>query len=301
MTTDATTSPASRPAIEFREVRKTLGGRKILDSLTFDVRVGETFVIIGYSGTGKSVTLRHLVGLMQPDVGSIRVDGEEITTMTARELEVMRRKFGVLFQSGALIAWLNLFDNVELPLIEHSRVSKKRRAEIVREKLELVNLWNDREKFPAEISGGMRKRAGLARAIAMDPRIVLYDEPTSGLDPVIANEIGKLIIALRDKLKVTQVVVTHDMESAYDIADRIGMFYQGRMIQVGTPDEIRNSDIPEVQHFISGGKRGAVSRRSITAILAGRAPGMLSTRQEPLPEPEPAAAKPQPDREEPTP
>lgn len=293
--TDATTSELPRrPLIEFTDVRKNLGGRQILDSLTFQVRQGETFVIIGYSGTGKSVTLRHLVGLMQPDSGSIRVDGEEITTMTPRELEVMRRKFGVLFQSGALIAWLNIFDNVELPLIEHSRMSAKRRAEVIREKLELVNLWADREKFPAEISGGMRKRAGLARAIALDPRIVLYDEPTSGLDPVIANEIGKLINALRDKLKMTQIVVTHDMESAYDIADRIGMFYQGRMIQVGTPDEIRSSAIPEVQHFISGGKRGAVSKRSVTAILTGRPPGMHSARQEGAPEPEEPAPQPQP-------
>jgi len=267
-----------RPVIEFTDVRKNLGGRQILDSLTFDVRPGETFVIIGYSGTGKSVTLRNLVGLMRPDSGSIRVDGEEITTMTPRELEVMRRKFGVLFQSGALIAWLNIFDNVELPLLEHSRMSAKRRVEVVREKLELVNLWNDREKFPAEISGGMKKRAGLARAIALDPRMVLYDEPTSGLDPVIANEIGKLINAMRDKLKMTQVVVTHDMESAYDIADRIGMFYQGKMIEIGTPDQIRTSSNPEVQHFVSGGKRGTLSKRSITAILTGRAPGSSSIR-----------------------
>lgn len=267
-----------RAVIEFTDVRKNLGGRQILDSLTFSVMAGETFVLIGYSGTGKSVTLKNLIGLMQPDSGSIRVDGEEITTMSTRELEIMRRKFGVLFQSGALIAWLNVYENVELPLLEHSRMSKKRRAEVVREKLELVNLWNDREKFPDEISGGMKKRAGLARAISLDPRIVLYDEPTSGLDPVIANEIGKLINALRDKLKMTQVVVTHDMESAFDIANRIGMFYQGRMVQVGTPDEIRVSQIPEVQHFISGGKRGGVSKRSVTAILTGRAPGMQSAR-----------------------
>jgi phospholipid/cholesterol/gamma-HCH transport system ATP-binding protein len=156
----------------------------------------------------------------------------------------------------------------------------EKRAEVVRSKLELVNLWADKDKYPDAISGGMRKRAGLARAISLDPRIVLYDEPTSGLDPVIATEIGKLIKALRDKLKMTQVVVTHDMESAYDIADRIGMFYQGRMIQIGTPDEIRSSQIPEVQHFISGGKRGGVSKRSVTAILTGRAPGMQSARRD---------------------
>lgn len=272
-------SPAGKAAaraavVEFTDVRTKLGGRQILDGLTFDVRKGETFVIIGYSGTGKSVTLRHLVGLMHPDSGSIRVDGEEITTMTPRELADMRRKFGVLFQSGALIAWLTVYENVELPLLEHTRHSRKKRAEIIEEKLKLVNLWADKDKYPAEISGGMKKRAGLARAIALDAQIVLYDEPSSGLDPVIANEVDKLINSLRDKLGVTSIVVTHDMESAYFIADRIGMFYHGRMIQIGTPDEIRNSTIPEVRHFITGGKEGALSMRSHAAVGTGRAPGM---------------------------
>ncbi len=269
-----TKAAVGAPVVEFTEVHTKLGGRQILDGLTFDVRKGETFVIIGYSGTGKSVTLRHLVGLMQPDAGSIRVENEEITTMSGRELADMRRKFGVLFQSGALIAWLTVFENVELPLLEHTRHSRKRRAEIIEEKLKLVNLWPDKDKYPAEISGGMKKRAGLARAIALDAQIVLYDEPSSGLDPVIANEVDKLINSLRDKLGVTSIVVTHDMESAYFIADRIGMFYKGRMIQIGTPDEIRNSTIPEVRHFITGGKEGALSMRSHAAIGTGRAPGM---------------------------
>jgi phospholipid/cholesterol/gamma-HCH transport system ATP-binding protein len=269
-----TKAAVGAPVVEFTDVHTKLGGRQILDGLTFDVRKGETFVIIGYSGTGKSVTLRHLVGLMQPDAGSIRVENEEITTMSGRELADMRRKFGVLFQSGALIAWLTVFENVELPLLEHTRHSRKRRAEIIEEKLKLVNLWPDKDKYPAEISGGMKKRAGLARAIALDAQIVLYDEPSSGLDPVIANEVDKLINSLRDKLGVTSIVVTHDMESAYFIADRIGMFYKGRMIQIGTPDEIRNSTIPEVRHFITGGKEGALSMRSHAAIGTGRAPGM---------------------------
>lgn len=269
----------STPVVEFTGVCKMLGNRKILDNLSFGVQRGETFVIIGYSGTGKSVTLRNLIGLMRPDEGSIRVAGEEITTMTNKELEVMRRKFGVLFQSGALIAWLDLFQNVELPLLEHSKMSRRKRAEIVQQKLELVNLWQDKDKFPAEISGGMKKRAGLARAIALDPELVLYDEPSSGLDPVIGYEIDKLINRLRDQLKMTQIVVTHDMESAYTIASRIGMFYQGGMLQIGTPDEIRTSEIEEVQHFITGGRKGAVSRRSTTAILKGRSP-TLSARLE---------------------
>lgn len=264
--------------VEFSDVSVNLSERQILDHLDFEVYRGETFVIIGYSGTGKSVSLRHIVGLMHPDEGSIRVGGDEITTMTGRELEVMRRKFGVLFQSGALIAWLTLYENVELPLREHTRMSKRKRREIVKSKLELVNLWPDRDKYSAQISGGMKKRAGLARAIALDPEIVLYDEPTSGLDPVIAAEIDKLINRLRRDLQMTQIVVTHDMESAYAIADRIGMLYQGRMIQVGTPDEIRNSDKPEVLHFITGGKEGKVSKRTTTAIMRGIPPGTLSQR-----------------------
>lgn len=262
----------SRPLVEFNDVHKRLGGRAILDGLTFDVRKGETFVIIGYSGTGKSVTLRHLVGLMKPDSGSVRVAGDEVTTMKLRELEALRRNFGVLFQSGALINWLSIYQNVELPLLEHTRHSRRKRAEIIQEKLELVNLWRDRDKFPSEISGGMKKRAGLARAISLDPELVLYDEPTSGLDPVIANEIDKLIIALRDRLGMTSIVVTHDMESAYTIADRIGMFYHGKMIQIGTPDEIRNSLNAEVRHFISGGREGALSMRSRAAVESGKPP-----------------------------
>ena len=261
-----------RPLVEFHDVHKKLGGRPILDGLTFDVRKGETFVIIGYSGTGKSVTLRNLIGLMKPDKGSIRVAGEEVTTMKPRELEALRRNFGVLFQSGALINWLSVYENVELPLLEHTRHSRKKRAEIIKTKLELVNLWNDREKTPAEISGGMKKRAGLARAISLDPELVLYDEPTSGLDPVIANEINKLIISLRDQLGMTSIVVTHDMESAYEIADRIAMFYHGKRVAVGTPDEIRTSLLPEVQHFISGGREGALSMRSRAAVESGKPP-----------------------------
>lgn len=268
------TARLDKPAevIEFAGVSKMLSGKQILEDLSFTVRKGETFVIIGYSGTGKSVTLRHLVGLMKPDDGSIRVSGDEITTMTNRELELMRRKFGVLFQSGALIGWLSVFENVELPLKEHTKMSRRKRAEVVRQKLEIVNLWADKDKYPAEISGGMKKRAGLARALALDPEVILYDEPSSGLDPVIAHEIDKLIVRLRDELKLTQVVVTHDMQSAYAIASRIGMFYHGRMVQVGTPEEIRNSDVPEVRHFVTGGREGNISKRSITAILRGKPP-----------------------------
>ncbi len=275
----ATQTRDAEPVVEFANVHKTLSGRQILDDLSFTVRKGETFVIIGYSGTGKSVTLRHLVGLMHPDEGSIRVAGDEITTMTHRELELMRRKFGVLFQSGALIAWLTLFENVELPLKEHTKMSRRKRAEIVQQKLELVNLWQDRDKYPSEISGGMKKRGGLARALALDPEIVLYDEPCSGLDPVMSHEIDRLINVLRDRLGLTQIVVTHDMDSAYSIASRIGMFYQGRMVQIGTPEEVRNSSNQEVRHFVTGGREGRVSKRSITAILRGKPPTQSARKE----------------------
>lgn len=264
--------------IEFKGVYKDLGGRHILRGTSFEVRKGETFVIIGYSGTGKSVSLRHIVGLMRPDKGSIQICGEEITTMTERELEIMRQKFGVLFQSGALIGWLTLWENVELPLLEHTRMGKAKRAEVIEEKLRLVNLWDDKDKFPAEISGGMKKRAGLARAISMNPEIVLYDEPSSGLDPVIAFDIDKLINNLRDQYDMTQLVVTHDMESAYTIADRIGFFYKGEMRFIGTPDEVRASDIPELQYFITGGRQGRASKKTATAIIRGKPIGLKSVR-----------------------
>jgi phospholipid/cholesterol/gamma-HCH transport system ATP-binding protein len=275
-----------KKVVEFNGVSKNLGGKQILDKLSFEVHEGETFVIIGYSGTGKSVTLRHLVGLMAPDEGSIKVEGDEITTMSRKELELMRRKFGVLFQSGALIAWLSLFENVELPLLEHTRMNRKKRAAVIQQKLELVNLWQDRDKLPAEISGGMKKRAGLARAIALEPGLVLYDEPTSGLDPVIASDIGELINRLRDELNMTQIVVTHDMQGAYDIADHVAMFYHGKMIQIGTPEEIQSSNIPEVQHFITGGKEGHLSVRSDAAVTRGVGPGLLSARSAQAMEPE---------------
>lgn len=174
-------------------------------------------------------------------------------------------------------------------------MSRRKRAEVVRQKLEIVNLWADRDKHPAEISGGMKKRAGLARALALDPEVILYDEPSSGLDPVIGHEIDKLIIRLRDELKLTQVVVTHDMQSAYAIGSRIGMFYHGRMVQVGTPEEIRHSDVPEVRHFVTGGREGNISKRSITAILRGKPPTASARAEFELEEAEEAETHPAPE------
>jgi len=256
-----------QPIIEFRDVSIKLGGRQILEKLTFTVERGEVFVIIGYSGTGKSVTLANLTGLLTPDEGSIKVAGRQIVGMDEGELEQARRSFGFLFQSGALINWLTVAENVELPLREHTSFGVKSRKEIVAEKLKLVSMENDGGKYPGEISGGMKKRAALARAIALDPEIVLFDEPTSGLDPVIAHQIDELIIDLNKKLGITCVVVTHDMDSAYTIADRIGFFYKGRMHSVGKPAEVRDASDEALRHFVTGGREGMLSKRSLTAIL----------------------------------
>lgn len=246
------------PIIEFRDVHITLGGRQILDGLTFDVRKGELYVVIGYSGTGKSVTLQTMVGLLTPDAGSIRIAGDQVVGMRESDLQELRRRFGYLFQSGALINWLTVAENVELPLREHTTLSRRRRDEIVHEKLKLVSMENDKHKYPTEISGGMKKRAALARAIALDPEIVLFDEPSSGLDPVIARQIDELTLDINHKLGMTCVVVTHDMDSAYSIANRIGFFYHGAMRFVGTPKEVQASDDPQLRHFTSGGRIGAV-------------------------------------------
>lgn len=268
-------NPDTTPAkIEIKQLTMAYGSYVVMRDISAAVRRSSIFVIMGGSGCGKSTLLRSLIGMRRPAEGEVLYDGRNFWAQDEAGRQAEVRKFGVLFQSGALIAWLTVFENVELPLLEHTRHSRKKRAEIIEEKLKLVNLWADKDKYPAEISGGMKKRAGLARAIALDAQIVLYDEPSSGLDPVIASEVDKLINSLRDKLGVTSIVVTHDMESAYFIADRIGMFYKGKMIQIGTPAEIRNSPIPEVRHFITGGKEGALSMRSHAAIGTGRAPGM---------------------------
>ena len=238
--------------IELRDVYKTLAGEPVLDGLTLAVEGGETMVIIGRSGSGKSVTLKHMVGLMRADRGTVTVDGVDVGTVHGRGLFELRRKFGVLFQSGALINWLSVYDNVALPLREHTRLGPDEIARRVNDTLGLLDMAEHGDKMPADISGGMKKRAGLARAIVLDPEIILYDEPTSGLDPVMASRINELINDVKAKLGVTSVVVTHDMDSAYKVADRIGMLYGGRIVQVDSPDGIRNSSDPVVRQFIEG-------------------------------------------------
>jgi phospholipid/cholesterol/gamma-HCH transport system ATP-binding protein len=245
--------------IELDGVHKRLGGLDVLRGVDLTVEQGETMVIIGRSGSGKSVTLKHMIGLMVPDRGTVRVDGSEWAGLGKGGTFELRRRFGVLFQSGALLNWMTVYDNVALPLREHTDLSDEQIAETVREKLALVDLVDHADKTPSDISGGMKKRAGLARAIVMDPEILLYDEPTSGLDPVLSSTINELINNVKHELGVTSVVVTHDMSSAYAIADRIAMLYEGAVIQVGTPDEIRGSDNPVVHQFVKGLTEGPIT------------------------------------------
>ena len=242
--------------IKFEDVHKELGGQAVLDGLNLEIERGETMAIIGRSGSGKSVTLKHIVCLLFPDSGTVSVDGVATSSLGTRGVFELRRKFGVLFQSGALINWMSVYDNVALPLREHTRLTSAEIDKIVKDKLGLLHMAEHASKMPADLSGGMKKRAGLARAIVLDPEIVLYDEPTSGLDPVMANRINQLIKDVKEQLGATEVVVTHDMNSAYQVGDRIAMLYQGKIVQVATPDEIRNSDDPVVRQFIEGNIEG---------------------------------------------
>jgi phospholipid/cholesterol/gamma-HCH transport system ATP-binding protein len=236
--------------IRFEQVTKTLGGRKVLDGIDLEIREGETLAIVGPSGTGKSVSLKHMVRLMTPDAGRVLVGGEAISEATGRDLERLREKFGVLFQGGALLEWLNVFENVALPLREKTQTGEDEITERVREKLRLVGLEKDELKHPSEISGGMRKRAGLARAIIRNPEIILYDEPTSGLDPVSSRTIDALIEDMRQKLTVTSVVVTHDLHSALSIATRIAMLSEGRIVELATPEDFIKSKTEAVVRFL---------------------------------------------------
>lgn len=236
--------------IRLQNVTKILGQRRVLDGINLEVRKGETLFIVGPSGTGKSVTLKHMVRLMTPDEGTITVDGEVISEASGSKLEKMRDKFGVLFQGGALLEWLNVAENVALPLREKTKLAEDEIQAKVMEKLAMVGLEKDTEKFPSEISGGMRKRVGLARAIVTNPEIILYDEPTSGLDPVSSRMIDRLIDHLKNELGVTSVVVTHDLHSALSIGTRIAMLSGGKIVELAEPAAFVKSQSEEVQQFL---------------------------------------------------
>lgn len=237
--------------IELQNISKRLGQNQVLNGISLSVSQGETLVIVGSSGTGKSVTLKHMMGLLKPDDGDLLIDGQSIANARGRNLEALRQKFGVLFQSGALINWLTIADNIALPLLEKTKMKDKAIRARVDEVLQLVELEGAGAKYPSEISGGMKKRAGLARAIVLKPEILLYDEPTSGLDPILSRKIDHLIATLSKSLGVTSVVVTHDMVSAFGIADRIAMLDKGQVIAEGTPEEFRQSQNPVVREFIA--------------------------------------------------
>ncbi len=245
--------------IEAINLSKGFNGHGVLKGLNLTIREGETMVVIGRSGCGKSVLLKHLIGLLQPDGGQVIVDGQEMSHLTGEALVALRLKFGMLFQGAALFDSLTVGENVAFPLREHTQMSEEDIQARVRECLGLVGLHGVEHLKPAELSGGMRKRVGLARALAIKPQVILYDEPTTGVDPIMADAINELIKELHDRLRVTGVVVTHDMVSAYRVADRIAMLHEGKIIQVGTTEEIRNTADPVVRQFILGqrGKDGA--------------------------------------------
>jgi phospholipid/cholesterol/gamma-HCH transport system ATP-binding protein len=238
---------------------KKFSANDVLEGLNLTIDTGVTQVIIGRSGCGKSVLLKHIIGIIKPDAGQIIIDGKDITKMAGKELNVLRMSFGMLFQGAALFDSLTVAENVGFNLIEHTDLDSQTIAKRVKEALSLVGLYGIEHLMPSELSGGMQKRVGLARAICMRPKIILYDEPTTGVDPIMADAVNELIKRLHDKLEVTSIVVTHDMVSAYKIASNIAMLYNGKIIQRGSPDEIKNTSNPIVGQFITGASEGPIT------------------------------------------
>ena len=252
----------SKELIQLKNVNKSFGDRKVLADVNLHVYAGETLVIIGRSGVGKSTILKLMAGLAMPDSGEVWIEGEEICHLNEDELNELRKKMGVVFQYAALFDSLTVFENIAFRLLRDFKMTRRDAVEVVRQKLELVGLKDDLlDLKPAQLSGGMRKRVGLARAIAVNPEIILYDEPTSGLDPVTSEAINDLILDMQKKLKMTSVVVTHDMHSAYKVANRIAMIYDGKIIEIGTPDEIKKSRDPYIVQFVTGSVEGPMPVR----------------------------------------
>ncbi len=249
------------PLVKIEDLYKSFQSLEVLQGVSLTVDPGESIVVIGQSGCGKSVLLKHVIRLLQPDGGRVLFDGQDLSRLNTRDITAVRRRVGMLFQSAALFDSLTVAENVGLGLTESRLYSGDQVAEIVREKLQMVALTDAADKSPAELSGGMRKRVGLARAIADDPEMLLYDEPTTGLDPVTADMINGLIVDLNQQLNVTSIAVTHDMKSAYRIAGRIIMLYRGRVEFDGSPEEIRSCDNEVVRQFISGSSIGPIQVR----------------------------------------
>lgn len=251
--------PMSDPFLRFVDLHKSFGANRVLRGVTLDVKRGTSVVVLGGSGSGKSVLLRHAIGLQRPDAGEVWVDGTEVSSLSEDDLQECRKKVGMLFQAGALFDSMTVRDNVAFALREHTRMDEDEVGARVAEVLGLVELDGVEEQMPADLSGGMRKRVALARAIAIAPRCLLYDEPTTGLDPITAGTINRLIRSLQDRLGVTSIVVTHDIDSAFAVADHVAFLFEGRIEFHGTAEEARGADHPRLRAFLRGGNHGEAS------------------------------------------
>jgi len=277
-------SETPEPQISIKGLTKSFGAQTVLEDISFDVPKGAISLLLGPSGTGKSVFLKHLVGLLKPDRGEIWIDDNNVPALSEKDLYRVRRKFGVLFQDGALFGSMNIYDNVAFPLREHTKKKESEIRDIVTEKLAMVGLTGAEKKLPGEISGGMKKRAGLARALVLDPEIILFDEPDSGLDPVRTAFLNELIMELNDQLKATFIVVTHDISTARKISDFIGMLYRRNLVRFGPAKEMFDSDVPVVRQFLSGDTEGPIGmseeKDSSKAAQARSTSGMTAEETE---------------------
>lgn len=251
--------------IEIIDLHKSFGRNHVLRGFNLHVERGESMVVIGGSGSGKSVLLKHIIGILKPDKGKVLIRGTDITAMKENELYEVRKRFGMLFQMSALFDSMTVWENVGFSLLRQKKLKAQEIKGLAIEKLKMVGLVGVEDLMPAELSGGMKKRVGLARAIAHEPEILLYDEPTTGLDPIMADTINELLVEMKNKLSVTSVAITHDMHSAYKIADRIAMLYEGKIIETGTPDEIKNTQNPVVRQFITGSAVGPIKVEGVAA------------------------------------
>jgi phospholipid/cholesterol/gamma-HCH transport system ATP-binding protein len=247
--------------IKIRGLHKSYGEQSVISGVDLDIHDGETLVILGRSGSGKSVLVKHLLGLNIPDSGSIEMDDLQVVGLSRKEIYKLRSRFGYLFQGAALFDSMTVGENVGLGLVENTKMSESEIAAIVTDRLQMVGMEGVEDKKPSELSGGMKKRAGLARAIAMDPEVIIYDEPTTGLDPIMSDLIGDLILDLQERLKITSVVVTHDMTLCYKIADKVAMLFEGKIIFHGTVEELKNTEDAIVRQFIEGSSKGPIQVR----------------------------------------